>query len=70
MATKLWNSDRKVHITEDMQQVLYRIYAVLRDKPHLWETPIAHLIKREEFMILTQDASHMAIGVAIPERKM
>ena len=70
MATKLWNSDRKVHITKDMRRVLYRIYAVLRDKPHLWETPIAHVIKREEFMISTQDASHMAIGVAIPKRKM
>ena len=70
MATKLWNSNRKVHITKDIQRILYQIYVVLHDKLHLWETPIAHVIKREEFMILTQDASHMAIGVAILKPKM
>ena len=50
--------------------MIYRIYAFLRDNHKLWETLIAHIIERKEFIKSTQDTSHMAIGVAIPKLKM
>ena len=69
-ARLIWNRRKKVQIPKSIRQVLYRIYAFLRDNHGLWETPIAHVIERKEFIESTQDASHLAIGVAIPKRKI
>ena len=69
-ALRVWNSGRNLPITEDICIVLRRIYHVLDKDYDKWETPIAHVIKCKEFLQGFGEASHLAIGVAIPSRKI
>jgi len=48
---------------------LYRIYQYLRSR-RPWETPVGHIVDRDYACISTQDASHHALAVQIPQRKV
>ena len=65
----LWSSKTLITITEAIRTALRRIYQyLLSGKP--WETPIGHIVDRDYACVSTQDASHHAIAVQIPKRKV
>ena len=65
----LWSSKVQITITEAVRTALRRIYQYLQSRKP-WETPIVHIIDRDYACISTQDASHHALAVQIPNRKV
>ena len=65
----MWNSKEKFTVTEDVRKALRTIYNFLKQE-RKWETPIGHIVHREPAIISTQDASHLALGVQIPDREI